>query len=546
MNRIILLIWISVGLMACETRSGADLIVHNARIYTVDSALSVAEAFVVKDGKFLAVGKSGEILKNYTAKEVMDLQGKPVFPGFMDAHCHFYWYGKSLNDVNLTGTASFSEVLSTLVDFRKKNPQFAWLTGRGWDQNDWEVKEFPEKDSLDILFPDVPVCIRRVDGHALIANEKALSLAGITPETTVEGGKIMVKNGKLTGVLIDNAMDLLEKVIPAPSEKEMEEYLLEAQQNCFEKGLTSVGDAGLDKKIIHTINQMHKTGKLLMRIYAMVSADSVNIPYFLKNGFIQTDLLSVRSFKVYADGALGSRGACLLHPYHDRPKETGFMLSKPAHLDSIVGLIHAKGFQVNTHCIGDSANRTLLDIYGKYLGKEGKSKRWRIEHAQVVAIPDREKFKNYGIIPSVQPTHATSDMYWAGERLGAERLPTAYAYKSLLNIAGVLPLGSDFPIEDINPLYGFHAAVARQDAKGYPEGGFQPEDALSREEALIGMTRWAAYAQFEEKIKGSIEPGKWADFVVTEKDIMTIPVQEIRDTKVMMTFSSGKKVFTGN
>ena len=299
-----------------------------------------------------------------------------------------------------------------------------------------------------------------------------------------------------------------------------------------------------DKKVIAEIEKLQQSGKLGMRIYAMISADSVNVPYFLQKGFIQTDLLAVRSFKIYGDGALGSRGACLLHPYHDKPKETGFLLKTPAQLDSLIGLIQAKGFQINTHCIGDSANRILLDIYGKYLGKDGKEKRWRIEHAQVVHNQDREKFKTYGIIPSIQPTHATSDMYWAGDRLGKERLPTAYAYQSLLTTAGLVANGSDFPIEDINPLYGFHAAVARQDAKGFPDGGFQPENALTKIQALKGMTIWAAYAQFDEKVKGSLEVGKWADFVILDKNIMEIPVAETRDTKILQTFIGGKSVFS--
>ncbi len=537
------LVVLTTLIVSCDTRPKADLIVYHAKVYTVDSALSVVEAFVVRDGKFIEIGKSEDLLKRYKAESLIDLGGKSVYPGFIDPHCHFYWYGKSLNEVSLTGTRSFHEILERVKDFRKKNPHLAWINGSGWDQNDWEIKEFPDRDSLDIYFPNTPVCIRRVDGHALLTNAKGLELAGITPETKVAGGVVVVKNGRLTGVLTDNAMSLIDKVIPEPTAVEVKEYLTEAEKNCFAKGLTSLGEAGLDKKIIAAIDDLHQAEILKMKLYAMVMADSLNMAYFLNNGFIQTDRLTVRSFKIFGDGALGSRGACLLSPYHDRPRESGVLLRSPKQLDSIIGLIAAKGFQVNTHCIGDSANRTLLRIYGKYLGREGKEKRWRIEHCQIVSPEDREKFVKYGVIPSIQPTHATSDMYWAGERLGKERLLTAYAYKSLLNVAGMVANGSDFPIEDINPLYGFHAAIARQDAKGFPEGGFQPQDALSREEALKGMTIWAAYSQFEERVKGSIEVGKWADFVVTDRDIMDVPADKIRETKVLFTFSNGARVF---
>lgn len=529
--------------IACSQKEKVDFIFYNAKVYTVDSSFQQVEAFAIKDGKFLAVGKTSDILAKYTAEKQEDMKGKAIYPGFIDAHCHFYGYGKGLEEVNLFATKSFSEVLRRVSDFRSKHPEQSWIIGRAWDQNDWDNKEFPTKDSLDMLFPDVPVFFTRIDGHAAIANQKALDIAQINKPINMIGGSILTQNGKLTGVLVDNAIYLVEKHLPILTNEDIEHDLLLAEKNCLAVGLTSVADAGLSRNIIEVIDKTQKAGKLHTRIYAMISADSANMAYYFSKGFFKTDALNIRSFKVYADGALGSRGACLLHPYHDKPKETGFLLASPQQLDSIIGVIAAKGFQVNTHCIGDSANHLLLGIYAKYLQAK-KDARWRIEHAQVVALADVPSFGQNQIIPSVQPTHATSDMYWAGDRLGKERLTTAYAYKNLLKSAGILACGSDFPVEDINPLYGFHAAIARQDAQNYPEGGFQIENALNREEALKGMTIWAAYAQFEEKEKGSIEVGKFADFVVLDKDIMKIASNTIRNTKVLQTYIGGKKVFS--
>lgn len=519
-----------------------DLIVHNAKVYTVDSTFSKAEAFAVKDGKFVAVGSSKDILEKYTTKQKIDMQQKPVYPGFFDAHCHFYRYGLGLRQVDLVGTTSFNDIVAKLQAFRQQNPNQAWLAGRGWDQNDWEVKEFPTKDTLDKLFPDVPVFLTRVDGHAALVNQKALDMAGVKNDAKVSGGLVEIKNGKLTGILIDNAVDLVSNAIPQLSKEEQSKALLEAQKQCFAVGLTSVVDAGLNRPNIELINEMQEAKQLKMRVYAMVSATKDDLAYYLNKGKIKTDYLNVRSVKVYADGALGSRGACLLHAYHDKPEKQGFLLSSPETLDSLVERIAAKGFQVNTHCIGDSANRLLLDIYGKYL-KGNNDLRWRIEHAQVVSKRDLKKFAEFSVIPSVQPTHGTSDMYWATDRLGKERVKTAYAYKDLLKQGRLLAIGSDFPVEHINPLYGFHSGVARQDAKNYPEGGFQMENAISREQALKGMTIWAAFSNFEENEKGSIEAGKMADFVVVEKDLMTAPKTELRNLKVLHTFVGGEQVY---
>ena len=540
---ILLLISLFVIFSCTQQKNNVDLIVYNAKIYTVDSAFTVAESFAVKNGKFIAVGNNDEILSKYSAKEKIDLQGKTVYPGFYDAHCHFYSYGLSLQNVDLRGTKSFDEVVRKVKNFADKHPENEWIIGRAWDQNDWDVKEFPENSKLNELFPDKPVVLRRVDGHALIANDIALKKAGITANTKISGGKIIVKDGKSTGVLIDNAMELMFKVIPKENEQVVRNALLDAQKKCFAVGLTAVDDAGLDKSTILLIDEMQKSGKLKMRIYAMLNPTKENADYFISKGIYKTDFLNVRSIKLYADGALGSRGACLLHPYHDDPGNYGFLVSAINFLDSLCHLAYENNYQINTHAIGDSANRVMLHLYGKYL-KGKNNRRWRIEHAQVIAPEDFKLFAQYSIVPSVQPTHATSDMYWAEDRLGSKRIKYAYAYKDLLKQNGWIAAGSDFPVEEINPLFGFYAAVVRKDQKNWPENGFEPENAISRKEALKAMTIWAAKSNFEENEKGSIEPGKFADFVVTEKDIMKAPDNELFKIKVQQTFINGEKVYS--
>lgn len=536
-----------LGSTACQSsstsRQAADLVVYNATVYTVDSAFSKAQAFAVKDGRFLAVGSADAIRDKYQGTQEVDAKGHFIYPGFYDAHCHFYRYALGLRDANLVGTTSWSEVVSKLQQHRQEQPQAAWLTGRGWDQNDWTHKQFPTKDTLDALFPNTPVFIIRVDGHAALVNQKALDLAGVTARTPISGGIITKDaNGKLTGLLVDNAVDLVSAKIPEPTPAEADKALLLAQQQCVAVGLTSLADAGLEKANIDQMAALQQQGKLKVRLYAMLAPTKQNLDFYLKNGPVFQDRLTVCSFKVYADGALGSRGACLLHPYADRPQETGFLLSSVADYRALAKKIAASKFQMNTHAIGDSSNRLLLDIYGEAL-KGQKDRRWRIEHAQVVSKADVPKFGQYGIVPSVQPTHATSDMYWAGERLGTERLKTAYAFNDLRKQYGQVALGSDFPVEDINPLFGFHSAVARQDAKNYPAGGFQMENALSRPDALRGMTTWAAHAAFEEKQKGSIRPGMAADFVVLDTDLLEAPKEELRGAKVLRTFIAGEQVF---
>ncbi len=521
---------------ACTSKEEVDLIVYNANIYTVDKDFSKASCVAIKDGKFVAVAETADIHKKYTAKEELDAEGKTIVPGLIDAHCHFYGLGLNQQVVDLVGTTSFDEVVEKVVAFQKERPS-NFIMGQGWDQNDWEVKEFPTKDKLDELFPDTPVALERIDGHALIVNQKALDLAGITADTKVEGGEIVKKDGELTGVLVDNPMGMIYDVMPQPSKESQIRALQDAEQICLDYGLTTVNDAGLGKSTIELIDSLQQAGELSIRVYAMVSNSPENLDYFLSKGIIKTDRLDVRSVKVYGDGALGSRGAALREPYSDQPGHYGAMVTPVDEIGALAKRIAASDYQMNTHAIGDSANVVVLRAYEKALeGKEDR--RWKVEHAQVISQPDFDYFKN-GIIPSIQPTHATSDMYWAEDRLGPERVKGAYAYKQLLDKAGLVALGTDFPVEQVSPFLTFYAAVARQDLENYPEGGYQMENALSREETLKGMTIWAAYSNFEENEKGSIEPGKFADFVILGDDIMTMPIENVPNLKTEQVFVGG-------
>ena len=541
MRNLFSFLFTAVIFTACNTASNVDLIVYNAKIYTVDSSFSVAEAMAIKNGKIEAVGTTKDITANYSADEKIDVAGKVIYPGLIDAHSHFYRYGLGLQTADLVGTTSWEEILTKLQAFAQQNPE-GWLVGRGWDQNDWAVKQYPTKERLDQLFPDRPVILTRVDGHAAIANQKALDQAGIQPGFTLTGGEVEVTNGKLTGILIDNAVDLVSSKIPAATPTQVKKALDQAQQNCFAMGLTTVDDCGLDYREVLAIDSLQKKGELKMRVYAMLSDAKQNYDYIFDKGKIKTDYLNVRSFKVYADGALGSRGACLLQPYSDRPNWYGFLLSPLSHFDSVANILASKDFQMCTHAIGDSGNRAVLNIYAKYL-KGKNDKRWRIEHAQVVNQADFALFGQNNVVPSVQPTHGTSDMYWAGERLGKEREKGAYAYKQLMQQNGWIPLGTDFPVEDISPFKTFLASVFRQDAKGYPAGGYQMENALSREEAIRGMTIWAAKSNFEEHEKGSLEKGKFADFIILDRDLMTVNPTEVLKTTVLATYIGGARVY---
>ena len=539
MKKIILSLTIIAVFVSCQQKVTADYIVINANAYTVNESFETAESFAVKDGKFIAVGTNSEILSKYNRLKTIDAKNQTILPGLIDAHCHFYGLGLSLQKVNLRGTKSYDDVLEKLLAFKKeKNADY--ITGRGWDQNDWEIKEFPTKEKLDKLFPNTPVAVRRVDGHALLVNEAALKYSGITNENfpkKITGGEFVHKNGKLTGILIDAAMRHIKT--PNTTKKEAIQGLKDAQKISFSYGLTTVNDAGLSKFAIDLIDSLQQTNILKMRVYAMVSASQQNLDHYLLKGITKTDRLNVRSFKVYGDGALGSRGAVMKKPYSDRDNHFGAMMFKPKRYTEIAAQIAKSDFQMNTHAIGDSANAHILKTY-KIALKGQKDRRWKIEHAQIIAPEDFDLFDN--IVPSVQPTHATSDMYWAKDRVGKERVKGAYAFKDLLNKYGSVVLGTDFPVEKVSPFLTFYAATVRKDLNGYPKDGFQMENALTREETLKGMTIWAAHSNFEENEKGSIEVGKFADFVILSQNIMEIEGSKIPDTRVKATYVNGEKV----
>lgn len=528
--------------LSCETtKEPVDLLLINGNIYTVNEAFDQIEALAIKDGLIVATGSSSDMLQYFTATDTLDLEGKAVYPGLIDAHAHLFNLGVSKQQVELMGTTSYQEVLDRTVAFQEEY-QVPFILGRGWDQNDWEVQEFPTKKELDELFPDTPVALTRVDGHAMIANSRALEMAGITAQTKMAGGEVLVENGAPTGLLVDTPMGLVRGIIPEMGWEQVDRALMEAQEECVSLGLTTIVDAGLQKEIIYRIDSLQQQQMLKLRVYAMVANNPNNLDHFLSNPPIKTDRLNVRSVKVYADGALGSRGAALKQSYSDKPHHFGAMITNEENLRALALRIANAGFQMNTHAIGDSANIAVIRAYNNALdGLEDA--RWKIEHAQVVAPEDFVHFSK-NIIPSVQPTHATSDMYWAEDRVGPDRIKGAYSYKTLLDQAGLVALGTDFPVEKVNPMHTFYAAVARKDLQHWPEDGFRPEEKLSREEALKGMTIWAAYSNFEDHEKGSVEIGKFADLVVLDTDIMQCEEDRIPDTKVLYNFIGGELVYT--
>lgn len=532
------LIFIGLLMTACQTKETADLLVFGGKIYTVDSAFSTCEAMVINEGKIVFTGSQAKAKSKYACKESLDLKGAYVYPGFMDAHCHFYGYGLFESYAKLENTQSFDEIIEILKQYAEANPE-GWIVGRGWDQNDWSIKKFPDNNLLNTLFPDRPVILYRIDGHAVLVNSMAFDRAQI--DTIKLRPYMQFDDGVFTGLLFDNAADLAKEAIPKPDENKIRSAIKIAQKNCLAVGLTSVADAGLDYDVIEQLIKMDDQGDLKMRVYAMLNPNDQNKEFIFKNGHIQKPHVHIQALKLYADGALGSRGACLLQDYSDDAGNRGFLLQKPNYYHFWAQVALDNDYQLCTHAIGDSANRFVLNLYAHYL-KGNNNKRWRIEHAQIVDKSDVGAFGKYSIIPSVQPTHATSDMYWAEERLGS-RIQNAYVYKDLLMQNGWLANGSDFPVESINPLFGFYAAVSRKDQKGYPRDGFQAENALSREEALRAMTIWAAKSCFEEKIKGSLEAGKLADFVALEQDIMTMDEDEIYKARVKQTFSAGEMVY---
>lgn len=507
-----------VFLIGCkDQKQEVDTIITASKIYICNETFDIAESIAINQGKVVAYGHKKDITSKFKSKDNREYTGI-LYPGFIDAHSHFYGYGTTLNKVDLKGTTSLENVVDRIIEHAKTTHEF-WITGRGWDQTVWEQQGSLTNVRMNVFFPDRPVFVKRIDGHAGLANAKALELAGITSNTRVSGGTIEVKNGRLTGLLTDNAMELIDKILPLPSRQSQIEALLKAQENCLKAGLTTVTDAGLDLPTILLIDSLQKAGKLTIRIYAMANPTEENFEFFEKNGPISTPTLQVSSFKLYADGALGSRGAKLKEDYCDHPNHTGVWVTTPEKINTLCERIYNLGFQANTHAIGDSANSLVLRTYAKHL-KGKNDHRWRVEHAQVVSPEDMILFQEYNILPSVQPTHATSDMNWAAKRLCNNRMSGAYAYNTLLSLNGYLPLGTDFPVEEIYPLHTFHTAVYRQDTNMQPLGGFLPKEALTTKQALLGMTLWAAKANRMENKIGSLSLGKYADYVLLDRDIV--------------------------
>jgi len=516
-----------------------DLIVYNAEIYTVDNNNNKATSFAVKDGKFIYVGDDS-VTSNYSSSNIINAEGLPVYPGFIDSHAHFYNLGFFNDQVNLKETKSFQEVLKRVIEYNNSNKK-DFIIGRGWDQNDWENKSFPTNKLLNEEFPDKAIVLRRIDGHAYLVNDFALNLAGIDKSSNVDGGEFVKSNGKLTGVLIDNAMRLIDDIIPAPTKEESIKALISAQEIAFENGLTTIAEAGISREQIELIDSLQKTGILKIKIYAMIENNLEDVDYYLEQGPYKTDKLNVRSVKVYADGALGSRGASMIEDYSDRRGYKGIIRTPIDSIKNLAFKLSGTKFQMNTHAIGDNANRIVLEAYGDALFNY-RDPRWRVEHAQVINENDIDLF-NQKIIPSVQPTHATSDMYWLYDRVGKKRANLAYAYKELLTRSKVIAFGTDFPVEDISPIMTFYSAVARKDLNGYPSEGFQMENSINRADALYAMTVFGAYANFEENEKGSIEVGKSADFIILDNDLIISEENKIPFTKTVATFIDGELVF---
>ena len=491
------------------------------------------------------VGLASDLRAAHPNAKVVDASNATILPGLTDAHGHLYGLGLSLDVVRLNGTRSFEEVVARVKERAATTPAGQWITGRGWDQNDWPVKEFPTVAELDAAVPDHPVFLRRVDGHAAVTNTAGLRAAGVNADTKdPEGGRVIRDaNGNPTGTFIDNAMDLIEDKMPAPTPEQRKARVLASAQEIAKNGLTEMHDAGIDGATITAVKELIDEKRFPIRVYAMLGDNDALLRTWFASGPLMNygGRLTVRSVKLYADGALGSRGAALLEPYSDDPTNSGLMLAKPEHIEDVAKRGRAAGFQINAHAIGDRGVRNVIDSYAN--AGVVANDRFRVEHLQVIAPSDVPKLVQRGIIASMQPTHATSDMYWAEARVGPERVKGAYAWRTVLDAGGRLALGSDFPVEEVNPFFGIYAGVTRQDQEHWPEGGWTPSQRLTLAEAIRGFTKDAAYAAFEETTRGTIEPGKLADFTIVEGDLFAMPAAELYRTKVRYTVVGGEVVF---
>ncbi|HET8761815.1 MAG TPA: amidohydrolase [Gemmatimonadales bacterium] len=542
-----------LSLTACGPAASpddADLIVTAQRIYTADSTQPTVEAFAVRDGRFVYVGtRDSALAMRGPGTQVVELGNAVVLPGLADAHAHLTDLGFYLQSVDLRGVDSYDEVVRRVAERARSVPAGRWISGYGWDQNRWPGKRFPTSAKLDSAVPDHPVLLDRIDGHAVLANQAALKAAGITSQVRdPDGGRIeRLPGGAPSGVFVDNAMALVRRAVPAPTAEEIRAALTAGAQDVNRWGLVSIHDMGEPSSNIEQIEALARDGKLPVRAYVMVADDSADLTRYFQRG-PQSGLydghLWIRGIKLYADGALGSRGAALLAPYADDPGNRGLLVSSEQHLEQRTEEALRHGFQVSTHAIGDRGNRNALDAYEAALkAVPTADARLRVEHAQVLSPADIPRFATLGVIPSMQASHQTSDMRWAEDRLGPERVKGAYAWRSLLETGVIIPNGTDFPVEQVNPFITFHSAVTRQDSTGYPAGGWYPDQRMTRDEALESMTIWPAHAAFQDSIMGSITTGKYADFTVLSQDIMTVPAEEILHTRVVATYLGGDAVY---
>lgn len=522
----------------------ADLVIVDAKVYTVDAATPTASAIAVKGDRILAVGDDVSKHVGRATRRIV-ANGATVVPGFIDSHGHMEGFGESLEILDLRHTRSVDEVLNLVREVATARPEGTWIRGRSWDQTRWPRKQFPTAGQLSSVSANHPVYLTRVDGHAGWANLKALELAGVTASSPdPPGGKILrTASGNPSGVLIDRAQNLVRRKIPPVTPGQTRERLARAAAECARLGLTTVHDAGIGGQELAAYRELIAEDRLPVRVYAMIGGEGSLWEKYLRRGPEIGDRITVRSIKLVADGALGSRGAALKQPYSDESGNNGLLILQQADIERVAKAALERGFQVNTHAIGDLANRTVLDAYGAALGGTNDA-RFRIEHSQVVSPEDFALFDNYSVIASMQATHATNDMRWAERRLGPKRVRGAYQWRRFLSLGVPVPNGSDFPVESANPLWGFYAAVTRQDHDGWPEGGWMPDQRMTREEALKSWTLTGAYAAFEEKKKGSIVPGKLADFVMLSRDIMKVPANEILKTRVLMTVLGGEVVYS--
>jgi len=540
--RYLLFILLLALLSSCKIMKQADWLFYDGKIYTANENNDLVSAMAIKGDKIIDIGDSDTLLKKWKAKKKINLQGTTIIPGIIDSHCHLIGYSTEMEPIDLTGVRGVDEMVERIQIYLRQHPDMKFIYGRGWDQNLFPNMQMPNNKLLNKYFPDIPVYLKRVDGHAALANDAALRLANITTETNIENGIIEKINNELTGILIDNAMTLVEKYIPPLPVSAKVSSLLKLQEQAFQYGITSITEAGINYNDIYLLDSLQKINKWKLRVFGMLTLNNENINEILTQGIYNNDKIIVRSVKLYADGALGSRGAYLWEPYSDDSNNKGIFLLNETEFDSIAQLCIAHNYQIATHAIGDAAVSTMINWYSKYLDNNNDL-RWRIEHCQVINPNDIQKFGQYKIIPSVQPIHAIEDMEWAKSRLG-NRIENAYNYKDLFLQNNIIAIGTDFPVSPLNPYINFCAAVYRQNISAYPPGGFQPSQALTKDIALRGMTYYGAYANFSEKQLGSLEIGKKADFVIINNDIMNATPQELGNTYSIATFIDGEMVFS--